>query len=151
MKNKRMMLIILTVILLVVASIIIGNHIKTTSEKEMDTISSITLTIKEGTLTSTGATVITKDETGDKNGYGGPCEYKIEKLANNKWEKLYKKENCYSTSQEFYVDEKGLLETFIDWTETYGKLETGKYRLTRNANLKNPHKSYEFSVEFEIK
>ncbi len=150
MKNKKIIIIILAIVILVVASIIIGDQIKTTARKEMDTINGITLTIKEGTLTPTGATVIIKDDTGNRNGYGGTCEYKVEKFKNKKWKKLYKKENCISTSQYSYVDENGILEISLDWTETYGKLEKGKYRIIKNANLEKENKPYDFSVEFEI-
>ena len=46
----------------------------------------VTMAIKEGTLTKTGATVVITDVSGKKNVYGE--EYRIDKLQNGKWKEL---------------------------------------------------------------
>ena len=39
--------------------------------------------------------------------------------------------------QAFIVDENNKLEFDIDWSITYGELETGEYRLVKNTDIEN--------------
>ncbi len=150
-KNKNLkffltIFILLTFILGV--SLILDKKTEPSRMIKMDSLDDISMVIKEGTLTKTGMSIIITDMTESRNTYGGSCEYRIDKKANNKWKELKKINNLPSYLQTFYVDENNKLEMDIDWNETYGKLDEGYYRLVKNTKIEN--KSYEFTVEFEI-
>ena len=53
---------------------------------ELNEIDGVTMTIKKGTLTRTGATIIITDVSGKSNIYGD--EYRLDKKVNGKWEEL---------------------------------------------------------------
>lgn len=113
---------------------------------ELNESEDITMTIKDGTLTKSGATIIITDVSGKNNVYGTP--YRIDKLENGTWKELdvVVKGNYGWTSIGYYVGEDNKLELDINWEWLYGKLEPGTYRLVKNT-AKN---KYYFSVEFTI-
>ena len=117
---------------------------------ELNDAKGVSMTIKEGTLTDTGATIIIKDISNKNNTFGE--EYRIDKYVNNEWQELdvVVKGNYGWNDIGYHVDKNNKLELTIDWEWLYGKLEKGKYRLVKNSlDLKN--KKHTFSVEFEIK
>lgn len=117
---------------------------------ELNNAKGVSMTIKEGTLTKTGATIIIKDISNKNNTFGE--EYRIDKYENNEWKELdvVVKGNYGWNSIGYHVDKNNKLELTINWEWLYGKLEKGKYRLVKNiSDLKNEKQT--FSVEFEIK
>ena len=117
---------------------------------ELNNAKGVSMTIKEGTLTKTGATIIIKDISNKNNTFGE--EYRIDKYENNEWKELdaVVKGNYGWNSIGYHVDKNNKLELTINWEWLYGKLEKGKYRLVKNiSELKNEKQT--FSVEFEIK
>lgn len=148
-KNFKIIFTILIFIILIFGmSCFIEKAIESSSKLVMDSIDGINMIIKEGTLTKTGVTIIIIDTTDNKNIYGGSCDYRIDRKTNNNWEELKRNENLPSYLQSFYVDKNNKLEIEIDWSNAYGELKTGEYRLVKNTEIKN--KLYEFTVEFEI-
>ena len=113
---------------------------------EISNLEGISMDIKDGTLTNTGVTVIITDITGNKNTYGE--YYHIEKLINsNEWQII---DVIYEGNYGFnligyHVNEFNKLEFHSDWSNLYGKLSKGIYRLVKEVNNKY------FAVEFEIK
>ena len=113
---------------------------------EISNLEGISMDIKDGTLTNTGVTVIITDVTGNKNTYGE--YYHIEKLINsNEWKII---DVIYEGNYGFnligyHVNAFNKLEFHIDWSNLYGKLSKGTYRLVKEVNNKY------FAVEFEIK
>lgn len=107
------------------------------------------MTIEEGTLTKTGATIIIKDISNKNNTFGE--EYRIDKYENNEWQELdvVEKGNYGWNDIGYHVGKNNKLELTIDWEWLYGKLEPGKYRLVKNS-LDTKNKKHTFSVEFEL-
>ena len=117
---------------------------------ELNNAKGVSMTIKEGTLTNTGATIIIKDISNKNNTFGE--EYRIDKYVNNEWQELdvVVKGNYGWNDIGYHVDKNNKLELTINWEWLYGKLEKGKYRLVKySLDIKN--KKHTFSVEFEIK
>lgn len=104
----------------------------------------ISMKIKEGTLTKTGATIIITDTTGKENTYGS--SYHLDKLNNYRWQTLdvIYEGNYGFISIGYMVDENNQLELKHDWKLLYGELESGTYRLVKEVNNKY------FAVEFKI-
>ena len=98
-------------------------------------LENVTMTIKEGTLTRTQATVIITDLSGDDNTYSD--FFRIDKKENNKWKKLdvIVKGNYGFNSIGYTVNEDNILEMKIDWNWLYGELDTGEYRLVKSASV----------------
>lgn len=114
---------------------------KTIDVKKIDGIS---MEIKDGTLTKTGATIIITDTTRKRNTYGSP--YHLDKLINNNWKTLnvIYDGNYAFTSIGYLVDENNKLELTHNWKRLYGELEVGTYRLVKKVN------NQYFAVEFKI-
>lgn len=114
-----------------------------TTEKELTKLDNISMTIKEGTLTKTSATIIITDLSVDENTYG--AYYRIDKKENDKWTELQPIIDNYGfNSIGYLVDENNKLELHHKWDWLYGELESGEYRLVKEVNNKY------FSVEFNI-
>lgn len=96
-------------------------------------LENVTMVIKDGTLTKTGATIVITDLSGDDNTYGK--DFRIDKKENNKWKKLdvVVKGNYGFHMVGYEVNEDNILEMKIDWNWLYGKLDTGEYRLVKSA------------------
>ena len=84
-------------------------------------VSEITMTIKEGTLTRTSATVIIKDN--DKEHRYGK-DYSIEKKENGEW-KPVKQIGIYLVEMVSISTLTGELKFDLDWSERYGELPIG--------------------------
>lgn len=117
------------------------------SDIKINEIEGISMTIKDGTLTRTCATIIITDLSNKNNTYG--IAYRIDKKENGKWESLKtidgKKWNEVNWNLKGYeIDENNQLEFEYNWEDLYGRLENGKYRLVKSID------NQFFSVEFII-
>lgn len=114
-------------------------------------IEGVSMKIKDGTLTSTGATIIITDTTGEENIYGS--EYRIDKKENGKWKnaEILIEGNYGWTLMGYHVDENDTLEMDVNWEWLYGKLEPGTYRIVKGTSKQGELENKYFSVEFEIK
>lgn len=106
----------------------------------------VKMTIKEGTLTKNGVTVIITDENEERYYYDN--WFRIDKRQNDEWIEL-ELLNPNSTMAETPVEGRTerVTEMDIDWTYQYGELEPGEYRLVKSA-LDSERRF--FSVEFII-
>lgn len=100
-------------------------------KNDNNVIKDVSMIIKDGTLTKTGATVIITDNTDKKYRYGE--DIKIDKKNNGKWEELPCK-TCFFNTVAYYVDENGKLEFDCNWESMYGKLGSGTYRLVKKLD-----------------
>ena len=123
-------------------------------EVELNELDHVSMSIKEGTLTKTGATIIIHDLSGHKYVYGSP--YIVEKKVNDKWVEVKNIcDNCAFNAMAYGVDQDGILEFNCNWERMYGKLTKGYYRIVKDAFIKRDRPITEedikyFSVEFEI-
>lgn len=138
----RKIIFIILVMVLIVGVILLNkdNTIKNNTVKVSE-FDGVSIEIKEGTLSKTGATIIITDLSGNQNYYGE--WYQIDIKVNNKWKKLISNDTWYNL-MALTVGEDNIIEFEINWENTYGKLEKGKYRLIKEIN--NDY----IGVEFEI-
>ena len=122
----------------------IDNVYEIENEYKVENIDGITMTIKEGTLTNTSATIIITDTTNNENVYGS--YYRIDKYEFDKWNELdiIYEDNYAWISIGYLVDKDNKLEMDMNWLELYGELDKGTYRIVKEVNNKY------FSVEFQI-
>lgn len=111
---------------------------------EPQEIPNISMSIKEGTLSNTGVTIIITDTSGNNNTYGE--FYRIDKKINNNWQELdvVIEGNYGFNSIGYIVDENNTLELTHNWEWLYGRLDNGDYRLVKEVNNKC------FSTNFTI-
>lgn len=109
----------------------------------------VTLSIKDGTLTKTSATIIIKNNSDIDIQYGNP--YEIEIKQNNEWYKINVELNF--TLPAFSLKSKETKELELNWGNGYGKLEHGEYRIIKNIDIEKEDGTYEIfyiSAEFRI-
>lgn len=112
-------------------------------------VSDVTLTLKEGTLTNTGATFILKNEGNIDYGYGPAWE--IEMKQDDKWHKIDVVLNFNSPSYQLSVNESKELN--INWENSYGKLASGEYRFIKHIDIEKEDGTFDdfyVSAEFTI-
>ena len=113
-------------------------------EENVENASSISMVIKDGTLTPSGATVVLT------NSYGYDRWYRIDKEENGEWKEAETINDNYSFTAEAYLTNgNSEVEIPIDWTDLYGTLENGKYRIVKRA-FNNLNREEYVSVEFII-
>lgn len=92
------------------------------------TLDKVSMVIKENTLSKTGATIIITDKN-ELPYYFVKDSYIIEKnIFGNLWIKIFSKSG-YAIEPLGIHGPNGITEIEIDWTERYGELNNGKYRL----------------------
>lgn len=87
----------------------------------------VSLTVKENTLTETGATLILKNDSDVDVQYGNPYEIEIKK--DGEWHKINVQLDF--TLPAFSLKSKETKELEINWKEGYGKLTPGDYKLLK--------------------
>ena len=138
---------------------IINDYVKKNSgtctivkDRELDEL--VNISIKEGTLTKTGATIIITDNNPNKIIYG--TRFYIEKYENSDWHEVMPINNNYGfNDMAYYVDENGKLELEQNWEYIYGKLNKGIYRIVKDVAFESdvpitPEDIYYIWTEFEI-
>lgn len=115
----------------------------------LDKVSS---SIKEGTLTKSGVTIIITDKNEKPYGYSKKW-YLIEKKKDEEWEKLnLKKDMVISEEEDTPTIYSDISEFSIDWTEYYGELEKGTYRIAKKTYIYNSNDEGVYVyTEFKIK
>lgn len=108
----------------------------------------VTLKIKKDTITKTGLTLVITDY--NEPDYGWGPGYEVLQLVNNEqWIPVTSKIPMVFNEIAYVLDENSQWEYEIDWTNFYGELEPGKYKIKKtiydcgNIDL--------YSEEFEIK
>jgi len=116
---------------------------------ELNEVDGVTMTIKKGTLTKTGATVIITDINEIKYDYG--TSFRIDVKNNNSWQELEKIGDAYFNMIAYSVDKNNKLELKQDWSNIYGKLSKGEYRIVKDVCVNEGcTEKKEFSAQFVI-
>jgi len=115
---------------------------------------SVTLTLKEGTLTSTGATFILKNNTPNVYIYGEP--WYLEVYKNDEWHKLDTINDLHFILPAYELKPNDTKEISVSWDYAYGELKQGIYRfvkdLSRETNSSIPeYEAANVYAVFEIK
>lgn len=109
----------------------------------IDLAEDITMEIKEGTLTKTGATIVITDLSSKNNTFSK--EFRIDQKRGGKWYTLKdKSKNEVNVVAGQKGEENKKLEQELNWEKNYGTLSDGKYRIVKEINNKD------IVVEFEI-
>lgn len=117
--------------------------------KKIGDLDGVSMVIKNGTLTSVGATVVITDTSDRKNIYGD--SYFLERLNNGEWTKLKPKNPMFFNAIGRYVDDEiHTLEFEISWEYHYGKLKSGKYRIVKDTSEEGEGTTHYITVEFSI-
>lgn len=109
----------------------------------------VSLTIKDGTLKNTGATLVLTNNSDKNYYYGNPYEIEIKK--DGEWHKINVELNF--TLPAFSLKAKESKEIELDWENGYGKLATGTYRIIKSIDYEKEEGNYEtfdVAVEFTI-
>lgn len=138
--KKRVIIVLSSLVVFVLAItcaiVLIPNY-----AEPIDLAEDITMEIKEGTLTKTGATIVITDLSGMNNTFSK--EFRIDQKRGGKWYTLKDKSknevNVVAGQEE---DKK--LEQELNWEKNYGTLSDGYYRIVKEINNKD------IIVEFEI-
>ncbi len=105
------------------------NFIKTIDINEEKEIS---LSLKEETLTSMGATFILKNNSNKEYYYG--ADYYIEYKHNDNWNEIQLDEPLSWNSIAYVIKPGDEQEININWSYGYGELKTGIYRLVKKVS-----------------
>ena len=134
--------IVLGIILVMV--IIVFGFLMERNKQEIDSVSGVTIEIKEGTLTPTGATIIITDTTDKNNSYGEA--YRIDKKEDGKWMEVSRIiDNAFFNDIAYLLDDNNQIVREVDWEWIYGRLKPGRYRFVTYAS------DMELSISFSIK
>lgn len=127
------------------------NEFEIGKESDIEVIKNdVSLSVKEGTLTNTGATFILKNNSDKVSRYGYPFTIEIKK--NGKWHKINVKLNFILPVFELNSNESK--EFKINWENSYGKFAKGDYRLIKSVDYEYEEGKYEsfyVAAEFTIK
>lgn len=110
----------------------------------------VSMSIKDGTLKNTGATLILTNNSDKEFQYGNP--YKMEIKQNGEWYKIPVEINF--TLPAFSIKSKESKEIELNWKNGYGKLTSGTYRIIKEINYEKEEGNFEtfnVAVEFTIK
>lgn len=141
---RKKVWIIVGILIVVIGIIVIGVWTSQANEQKMNQVAGVSIKIKEGTLTNTGATIIITDATNKNYSYGEP--YRIDKKENGKWKEAPKViDDAFFNMPAYQPDENNEIVREINWEWIYGKLTPGTYRFVTNASDEN------ISVTFVIK
>lgn len=122
----------------------IRNDVNIEENGDVENASDSSMVIKDGTLTPSGATVVLT------NSYGYDRWFRIDKEENGEWKEAETINDNYSFTAEGYLTNgNSEVEIPIDWTDLYGTLENGKYRIVKRA-FNNLNREEYVSVEFTI-
>lgn len=126
---------------------IYNDFIITGSTIKANEVENVSMTIKDGTLTNTGATLIITDNNEKKHLYDE--WFRIDKKVDNRWEETTIINYDYIVNAiAFIIGEDGIAEEKVNWKDLYGELQQGQYRLVKRLN--GDKYSY-IQTEFEIK
>ena len=107
----------------------------------------VTMSIKDGTLTNEGTTLILKNESEKLLHYDE--EYRVEIKKDGEWHKI--NDELYFNAPLWEVEPNNSKEIELNWKSGYGKLPTGKYRIVKEVYFENEiEQKFYISVEFNI-
>ncbi len=130
-KGLKIALISLGVVIILASIYFIFNTSLLKPKKEV--LENVTMTIQDGTLTKTGATIIITDLNKEKCMFGRP--YHIENYTAGKWKALKPKKAMNFTMEGLFVGNDNELKLDLDWEDSYGELKPGRYRIVKTGTL----------------
>ena len=145
---KKRVIIVLGVLVLFVVLLALLICFKPKEIKNLNLAENITMKIKEGSLTNTGATVIITDLSGDESVDLINRKFKIDYKKNDKWYRLeskIKNEVTVMTTDNVMENGGNTYTQEINWEKYYGKLDKGHYRIVKEVKT-----NLYIAVEFDL-
>ena len=139
---KKRVIIVLSSLVVFVLAIICTIVLIPNYAEPIDLAEDITMEIKEGTLTKTGATIVITDLSGKNNTFSK--EFRVDQKRGGKWYTLKDKSKNEVDVMPGQKEENKKLEQELNWKKNYGTLSDGYYRIVKKINNKD------IVVEFEI-
>ena len=109
----------------------------------------VTMSIKDGTLTDTSATIILTNNSDKDFQYGNPYEIEIKK--DGEWHKINAELDFNLPAFDLKSGESK--EIKLGWKYGYGKLASGTYRIIKSISYEKEEANFEtfnIAVEFNI-
>jgi hypothetical protein len=106
----------------------------------------VSIEIKSGTLSTLGATIIITDK--NISPYTWKPGYKLQMKKDGKWTDLEPLHEITFDETPFVLNENSRFEEEIDWTEDYGEVSAGDYRIVKSVYY-NENK-FDFFAEFIV-
>lgn len=109
----------------------------------------VSLSIKDGTLKNTSATLVLTNNSNKNYQYGNPYEIEIKK--DGEWHKINVQLDF--TLPAFHLPSKESKEIELNWEYGYGKLAEGTYRIVKGIDYEyeeGKYESFNIAVEFTI-
>lgn len=125
-----------------------------TKYETVNTLDGVTMTVKEGTVSSTGLTVVFHNNSDKEYTYGDP--FWLEKKSDGSWYQVpITIEDNYGFNDIGYIlPPLGSSEWNVDWEWLYGNLDTGEYRIVKDVldviepgDYDTHHLAAEFAIE----
>lgn len=114
-----------------------------------DDIKGVLMSIKEGSLSNKGLTVIITDTSNRNNIYGNP--YHLDKKVDGIFRHLDTIIEDFAWTLEGYsVDKNNTLEFKVNWEDIYGNLESGEYRIVKETSYSGEGTKHYITAEFTI-
>ena len=145
---KKRVVIVVGVLVLLIFLLALIICFKPREIKNINLAENITMKIKEGSLTNTGATVIIIDLSGDENVDLINRKFKIDYKKNDKWYRLeskIKNEVTVMTTDNVMENGDNTYTQEINWERYYGKLDKGHYRIVKEVKT-NLYIAAEFDI-----
>ena len=145
---KKILLIIISLLTIITLTGCTNNRIGEKTPHKI-TNDKITMEVKQGTLTTSSATIIMTNKTDEEYTYGEP--YHLEIKHNDSWHILELEPNndMFFTMPAYSLKAGESVEKEYNWEYGYGKLKKGTYRLVTDFS-KEQNKIY-VAAEFTIK
>jgi len=143
MKNKKS-----TIIVALILSFLLAYYVPELEESSIKEF--VTLELKEGSLTKTGAVFIFSNKTNDAFSYGEGFE--LEYKRDNFWVSLDSINDLGFSCMLYVLKGNESKEIVVNWEWYYGELESGEYRLVKSANKtkKNGTNTIKLDVRVEL-
>ena len=145
---KKRVIVVLGVLVLLIVILALIICFKPREIKNINLAENITMKIKDGSLTNTGATVIITDLSGDENVDLINRKFKIDYKKNDKWyrfESKIKNEVTVMTTDNVMENGDNTYTQEINWERYYGKLDKGHYRIVKEVKT-NLYIAAEFDI-----
>ena len=120
-------------------------------EEPVNDYEGVTMSIVDGTLSSTGATVCVLNTLDKWVDSGNEHDFGLQIEKNGKWYWLESGEEFANTAEAymFLTDEPRELK--MSWGNRYGKLELGRYRIVKRFfNYEEPNNRVDFALACEF-
>ena len=124
---------------------LVDNKKETNKESSGWKVENVKINVKRDSITKTSANIIIEDK--NENPVSWEMSFEIQKAGDNdQWVDMIAKERITLIQIAMQPNEKGITEMQLDWSELYGELSSGTYRIVKYNGL-----SKIFSEPFEVK